>query len=62
MAFAVLPAHAGATISFVRFPGPLSREQVHRVFKAICEHAGIPKHKRFVHIRVQDFGTFKRQR
>ena len=30
--------------------GALSREQVHRIFKAICEHAGIPKHKRFVHI------------
>jgi type 1 fimbriae regulatory protein FimB len=30
--------------------GALSREQVHRIFKAICEQAGIPKHKRFVHI------------
>jgi type 1 fimbriae regulatory protein FimB len=30
--------------------GALSREQVHRIFKAICEHAGIPKEKRFVHI------------
>src|SRR5215469_1949500 len=30
--------------------GTLSREQVHRVFKSICESAGIPKQKRFVHI------------
>jgi len=30
--------------------GALSREQVHRVFKAICEEAGIAKGKRFVHI------------
>jgi site-specific recombinase XerD len=30
--------------------GALSREQIHRIFKAICERAGIPKHKRFVHI------------
>lgn len=30
--------------------GALSREQVHRIFKAICERAGIPKQKRFVHI------------
>ena len=30
--------------------GALSREQVHRIFKAICEEAGIAKGKRFVHI------------
>lgn len=30
--------------------GALSREQVHRIFKGICERAGIPKGKRFVHI------------
>ena len=30
--------------------GALSREQVYRVFKAICEHAAIPKEKGFVHI------------
>jgi len=30
--------------------GALSREQVHRIFKAICEQAGIPKGKRHVHI------------
>jgi type 1 fimbriae regulatory protein FimB len=30
--------------------GALSREQVHRVFKGICEDAGIAKSKRFVHI------------
>lgn len=30
--------------------GALSREQVHRIFKAICERAGIPREKRFVHI------------
>ncbi len=30
--------------------GALSREQVHRIFKAVCERAGIPKGKRFVHI------------
>src|ERR1017187_1802795 len=30
--------------------GALSREQVHRIFKAICERAAIPKEKRFVHI------------
>ena len=30
--------------------GALSREQVHRIFKAVSERAGIPKEKRFVHI------------
>ncbi len=30
--------------------GALSREQVHRIFKSVCAEAGIPKHKRFVHI------------
>jgi type 1 fimbriae regulatory protein FimB len=30
--------------------GALSREQVHRIFKAVCERADIPKEKRFVHI------------
>lgn len=30
--------------------GSLSREQVHRIFKGIAEHAGIPKQRRFVHI------------
>lgn len=28
----------------------MSREQVHRIFKSICEQADIPKGKRFVHI------------
>jgi site-specific recombinase XerD len=30
--------------------GAMSREHVHRIFKAVCERAGIPKGKRFVHI------------
>ena len=30
--------------------GALSREQVHRIFKAMAERAGIPRDKRFVHI------------
>jgi site-specific recombinase XerD len=30
--------------------GALSREQVHRIFKSICERADIPSEKRFVHV------------
>jgi type 1 fimbriae regulatory protein FimB len=30
--------------------GAMTREHVHRLFKTVCERAGIPKQKRFVHI------------
>ena len=41
----------GSEILFVsQKGGAISREHVHRIFKAICERARIPKQKRFVHI------------
>jgi type 1 fimbriae regulatory protein FimB len=41
----------GSKVLFVsQKGGAMSREHVHRIFKAICERAGIPKGKRFVHI------------
>jgi site-specific recombinase XerD len=37
--------------------GALSREQVYRIFRGICERAGIPKQKRFVHILKHSRGS-----